>query len=922
MIRVLNYKNHIYPQGIYFWVYPSSSEGGLSRIFFKLPGGVTGATYIKGTDYFSLSEIAVLESAINEFSMTAQANPPTIISDYETFVCFLGNMPHLQKGDIAIYLPTITVSNRYCYQFDMTQGRIIYNFPPDPGTDPIKLIQSRCTKSATFFSHIFDNGFDGKYKQRNGYVFSPVVNINFDTILKSLYGKLQSLPVTFPWLADLRWKDRLLPVCSFSCIHTDEPMSVLDSIEHWDLTHTVQGLEIFKKCPHPNVCTLAGASAYVVGHRGNMFLNQMVPSRVKNFLPPLPIGRLTTYDARDKQVMTGPSFTRFSKRGRPFRDTGNFLVTPGPDEFVPTRREEIIIDKIVSFFNKFPDNTTSDSIEHTAKMCLLMFLGFDKNIDIRLIGDSSAIIGYLKSNLKSSLTGVQNLISVETVTTYVSMMAADTLQTYLGVQPIHDVPSEESQPPRQPTLMVQVSWLGKNHNYVPVVGRDNRSAFRYNDTDHASEISSIFNSFNPYIIEAHRTTTTFHSRTVVGMVLDEYLAASAATRPPASTPVTVFNKTILMRVIIYNRDVDNYGSESLKFGALEVIVAISSTAALNQGTVYLHFGTDLQFSVVSITACRHTKDDHGNDHFEKVQTFHGTNADIESVGIWGTSKSADYSATAVTHDQFHPELSRFLRPLIAMDVQYNNVSVSPYNTPDHWIMKLFAPVLKNDKTGQDLRNAISIKWEWPLTIEQFYNTKLDPKIIEQLNLNDLAKSVDKKITKIGGILRSMASIFFSDQAILADQADEVVSVADNGSGSEIGSDDGIGSDSDNGMNNLLHGELLPDESGDEFKLEDPGPDSGSEFDSDLAGGRRKPRLNKNKTIRKYKRYRVTNRQKQKSTNAKTKNKNKNKNIKTVKNRNKKRLGSNKSKPKTKSKTKSNLKCKRRITATRRRCRTT
>ena len=222
MIHVLNYKNHIYPCGIYFWVYPSSSEGGLNRIFFKLPGGVTGVTYIKGTDYFSQSEIAALESIINDFGETSQANPvgPTLISDYDTFICFLGNMPHLQKKDISSMLPTISsgVQNRYCYKINMATSTGIDLFTCDnPSLTPEVQQQEKRNKSILFFRHIFDYGFDDNY-QRNGRSFRPIRPINFDTVCASLRAKIGDVHVKFPWIHTLE-QYKLQPVCSFSCIH-------------------------------------------------------------------------------------------------------------------------------------------------------------------------------------------------------------------------------------------------------------------------------------------------------------------------------------------------------------------------------------------------------------------------------------------------------------------------------------------------------------------------------------------------------------------------------------------------------------------------------------------------------------------------------------------------------------------------------
>jgi hypothetical protein len=931
MIRVLNYKNHIYPQGNYFWAYPSSSEGGLSRTLFKLPGGVTGTTLIKGTEYYSLSEIAALESAINEFSMMAQSIlPPTIISDYETFVCFLGNMPHLQKLDIARYLPTITVSNRYCYQFDMTNPPAV-NLFDSKSVDSIQKEKNKRTKSATFFSHIFDNGFDGNY-QINGYNFAPTNPDDFT--FTAIVDRLQKRGVKFDWLSKV---GQLQPVCSFSCIHIDPAPPRGTSFEwlikNWNLTHNVQGIEIFSGHPHPTVCTLTGALAYVVGHRGNSFLKDMVPSSVLTFLPPLPITRLSTYSNQpgDLEVALATSKTRSRKEYNKSTRVFDTRLLEGPQgTVVLPRRVTSIIEKIADFFEWSYQTQTSDPFLEKLKVCLLTFLDITPQ-DRPSLSRGNFSTFFTERVKRTGSIGLKNLLSIQTATTYVRMLAADTLQTYLGVQTIPDAQTsfEAVMPPR---LLVRVSWLGKTHNYVPIARSDGTVAFQYNNPDDAVIISNIFNNshtFDPYIIEARRDAKSFSEGDLGNMQFNRGSAGRGVFDP--SIPVVVTNKTMLFRVIIYNDTTNNpddvTGSESVKFGALEVIVSISSTAVLNKTGRTLHFGTDVQFSVVSITACRHTRGPDGDDHFEKFQTFHGTNADIESVGIWGTNKLGDYAATVMGYDQYHPEISEFLRSLLTIDAHNNSVSVSPYNTPEHWIMKVFAPVLKNDANGQRLRADIFEKWQWETTIASMYGANQTDHDIVLLA---------GQIKNMGNVLRLAANLFFSDQEIEADEADDAESVVDPDNVSSYGS---VQSSDVNWF--LREGDLAP-----QNDVEDQTPmglktprsrensdDEGSELGDEnwmgpddlekktkptqyrIDGGRRKPRVHK--TTQKYKRYRLTNKQKQKSTNANNKNKNKNKNIKTIKNN--KRLGSNKSKPKPKSKSK--LKCKRRMnmnTVTRRR----
>ena len=283
-------------------------------------------------------------------------------------------------------------------------------------------------------------------------------------------------------------------------------------------------------------------------------------------------------------------------------------------------------------------------------------------------------------------------------------------------------------------------------------------------------------------MQARRDAMTFTENDLLTMTLNKGAAARSIYSPDISMrklPVKVFNKTMLFRVIVYN-DVENNpesdGPESVKFGALEVIVSVSSTAVLTKKKIKeLKFGTDVQFCVVSITACHHIRGSDRVDYFQKFQTFHGTNADIEAIGMWGTIKLGDYAATVVENDQFHPELSEALRKLMTMDDNYVNTSVSPYNTADHWIMKLFAPVLSRGDDGQTLRNKIFEKWEWENTIANFYGIPLTTPVAQ------IVSEIATQIQQMGNVIRWAAYIFFSEHEVNPEQADEHTSDAERSS---------------------------------------------------------------------------------------------------------------------------------------------
>ncbi len=746
MIRVLNYKNHIYPHGIYFWVYPSSSEGGLNRIFFKLPGGITGATYIKGTDYFSLSEEALLEAPISSFSIFAQSKPPTVIDSYETFVCFLGNMTHLQKQNISDYLPRANVVNRHCYQINMDALSGLFS-PNDPNVTPEQT-------SKMFFRHIFDNGFNNNYTYNvrgNVYSFAPTSPITFQTICEPLQH-LDPQPTTLGWIPKLL-DQNLQPVSSFSCFYSDQPVNNFESlIRSWSKTKTVQGIDIHNY-PHPNVCTLTGWMADILGNRGNSFLPYMAPASIVKLLPNLPIEILQTYSRYETEVKLQGDSTRNRKQYNPETHVLNPEVLQGDQGTVLTTRLQNIIKKIAAFFNLQPTNLDPKIHKHL-KVCLFTFLGI--NPDIENDRTFKPTEKYFNDWVKADRTNivVKNLVSIQTTITYVRMIAADIFKNYFDIDPIPDAFALNTRTSISTSdLKVHISWLGENDNYVPFGTFD----YEANDTGLA-KISSLFTQpdFNPFIIKAIRKSKTFIEKDLDAMVRRRNLASNTRNMNIGRTPADVYNKTMLLRVIIY----PNKGLEKLKFGAIEVIVAVSSTAVFNKKVKYLHFGIDVQFSVVSMTACHCSRNSIGSHQFRKVQTFHGTNADGIVFGIYGTNKSADYAATLVGNDQYHPTVSEFSRVLSTIDDNYNTVAISPYNTPEHWIMKLFAPVLKAD--GQSIRDKIFEKWNWQDTIRSLYQSITDTDV----------KNLMTQIKNMGNILRIAAQIFFSEPDFSLDQVEE------------------------------------------------------------------------------------------------------------------------------------------------------
>lgn len=134
MIRIHNYKNEDYPNGIYFWVYPSFSEGGASRVFLI----IGGRQFMKGPDYtLTTFIIDLLQVHINKYyaeHFVLKQGPgfsPTILSTQQEVICFFGGMIHLQtrwvhdliagRGLNMEAVPTGPVPpgfNRHCYTFD------------------------------------------------------------------------------------------------------------------------------------------------------------------------------------------------------------------------------------------------------------------------------------------------------------------------------------------------------------------------------------------------------------------------------------------------------------------------------------------------------------------------------------------------------------------------------------------------------------------------------------------------------------------------------------------------------------------------------------------------------------------------------------------------------------------------------------
>ena len=285
MIRIHNYKTSTYPNGIYFWVYPSFSEGGANRVFLTIGRG----QFIKGPDYTLTTFILdLLQVHINKYYtkhfVDKQGNyNPTILVNISEVICFFGGMIHLQTQ----------------WVHDLIAGRGL-NLGPNPlPLEPVpRGFNRHCYKIGESlladFKQWFVDGIPGiKLSEHSGEV--GVYATNFSSMNKKFrdLATTSSFPSSFPLCFCLT---TILDKFDNGQGETQNLHSFNDFYKNWPNIFFVQGCHVYRKAS-PTACVLSGAPSSTNAMRYNPFVEQLstleIAKRLKPHLLVLPI---TTFE--------------------------------------------------------------------------------------------------------------------------------------------------------------------------------------------------------------------------------------------------------------------------------------------------------------------------------------------------------------------------------------------------------------------------------------------------------------------------------------------------------------------------------------------------------------------------------------------------------------------------------------------------
>jgi hypothetical protein len=163
----------------------------------------------------------------------------------------------------------------------------------------------------------------------------------------------------------------------------------------------------------------------------------------------------------------------------------------------------------------------------------------------------------------------------------------------------------------------------------------------------------------------------------------------------ASISIKVHTKMFLLRLVF-----------STSFGAIQIIVCVSSTICVASQAPYIPFGVDVQFNVVSIGPVDVDERGSASTH----ATILATMCEYLSLGCMGAAKKGEYSLTS-GYQQFFDYFDNFFRLIITECYTYVSAYISAFNSGKDIIMKHFHGVFENCGTNP-ISDAIRGMWGW------------------------------------------------------------------------------------------------------------------------------------------------------------------------------------------------------------------
>ena len=735
MVRIHNYKTGDYPDGIYFWTYPSFSEGGVNRVFLTIDGG----QYMKGPDYILTTSILdLLQVPINKYYKIYFVDMqgfdlsfiPTILLTQQEIVCFFGGMIHLQSIWVHDLIagrgvnlgpdplgPVPAGFNRHCYRFDISQHKNITAWLdsgiPDvvgsfPYSEPARLLATQfCTENKVNTGKDLTSSFP------------------LSCCLTTIFHKYRGL-------------------------HKTSVRDFFALFERWPDTLFVQGSKVVPGVS-PVVCGVVGTPTPLDCLSYNQLIEYLAPSvfvtKIKSLrlVPPI------------STFQTGVPFTMFGRMGRKgilVRQEGfSGSIEDHPETClmevdsklndaaieIYNRQEElpkdskgdIVLDtdivadiifehlpealqttirKIISVF--FPEPQLLGSVpvptaSPKVKLCFKSFLGIRhdvhphdaRELKRRIIRESVKISPITGGGGYSIVTFKDNqwharplyrLIRTLELGIYRDLIMSSMFDKYTEIS---SYPLNLPMISRMdPNPSVRCSFLNSNGQYVEIGPIDGRRG-NY-------DFSGIFQNllFKPHVFFAKRTSKAFSTST-----LERHIQAPQNVTPhqaftDANIPVNVHNKMFLVRLVFSNG-----------LGAIQIVVCVSSTICVARPigrNAYISFGVDVQMNVISIGPLK--VDDRGS--MSTDATILATMCDYLSLGCLGASKKGEYSLT-VAHQQFFDYFDNFFRPIITECLHYVSTYITPFNSSKDIVMKHLGGVFEN-LGDNPISDAIRGMWEW------------------------------------------------------------------------------------------------------------------------------------------------------------------------------------------------------------------
>ena len=734
MVRIHNYKTGDYPDGIYFWTYPSFSEGGVNRVFLTIDGG----QYMKGPDYILTTSILdLLQVPINKYYKIYFVDMqgfdlsfiPTILLTQQEIVCFFGGMIHLQSIWVHDLIagrgvnlgpgplgPVPAGFNRHCYRFDISQHKNITAWldsgipnvvGPFTYSEPAKLLATQFCK---------------ENKENTG-IKDSTSSFPLSCCLTTVFHKYRGL-------------------------HKTSVRDFFALFREWPRTLFVQGSKVVPGVS-PVVCGVVGTPTPLNCLSYNQLIEYLAPSvfvtKIKSLrlVPPI------------STFQTGVPFTMFGRMGRKgilVRQEGfSGSIEDHPETClmevdsklndaaieIYNRQEElpkdskgdIVLDtdivadiifkhlpealqttirKIISVF--FPEPQLLGSVpvptaSPKVKLCFKSFLGIRHDVTPRDAQELKRRI--IRESVQISLiTGGYSIVIFKDNQWHARPLYRLIRTLELGIyrdlimSSMFDKYTEISSYPLNLPMIsrmdpsVRCSFLNSNGQYVEILG-GSRDGRRGN-----CDFSGIFENplFEPHVFFAKRTSKTFSIST-----LERHIQAPQNVTPhqaftDANIPVNVHNKMFLVRLVFSNG-----------LGAIQIVVCVSSTICVARPigrNAYISFGVDVQMNVISIGPLK--VDDRGS--MSTDATILATMCDYLSLGCLGASKKGEYSLT-VAHQQFFDYFDNFFRPNITECLYYVSTYITPFNSSEDIVMKHLGGVFEN-LGDNPISDAIRGMWEW------------------------------------------------------------------------------------------------------------------------------------------------------------------------------------------------------------------